>query len=40
VCSFFWISGGLTPWIDSVDENDVDLVHVDETHDEEAIIGL
>jgi hypothetical protein len=33
-----WIIGGLTPWVDSVDEGDVSLVHVDGTQDEKAII--
>ena len=31
-----WILGGLTPWIDSVE--DVSLIYVDGTHDEEAIV--
>ena len=33
-----WILGRLTPWIDSMKENDVSLVHVDGTQDEEAIM--
>ena len=33
-----WILGGLTPWVDSVEKSDVNLVHVDGTQDEEAIM--
>jgi hypothetical protein len=33
-----WIRGGLIPWVDSVDEGDVSLVHVDGTQDEEVIL--
>ena len=33
-----WILGGLTPWVDSMEESDVSLVHVDGTQDEEAIM--
>jgi hypothetical protein len=35
-----WIRGGLRPWIDNMDESDMNLVHVDGTQDEEAIIEL
>ena len=33
-----WILGGLTPLVDSIEESDVNFVHVDETQDEEVII--
>ena len=33
-----WILGGLTHWVDSVEESDVSLVQVDGTQDEEAIV--
>ena len=33
-----WILGGLTPWIDSMEESDISLVHVDRTQDEEVIM--
>ena len=33
-----WILRGLTPWVDSMDVSDVNLVHVDETQDGEAIM--
>ena len=33
-----WTIGGLTPWVDSMEESDVSLVHVDGVQDEEAII--
>ena len=32
------ILGGLTPWVDSVEESGISLVHVDRTQDEEAIV--
>ena len=33
-----WILGGLTPWVDNVEDRDVSLVHVDGSQDEEAIV--
>ena len=33
-----WILGGLIPWVDSVEDSDVSLVHVDGSYDEEAIV--
>ena len=35
-----WILGGLTSWVDSMEESDVNLVHVDGTQDEEAIMKM
>ena len=33
-----WLQGGLTSWIDVIEEGEVNVVHVDGTQDEEAII--
>ena len=33
-----WIRGGLRPWVDSVEESDVSLIHVDGTQHKEAIV--
>ena len=33
-----WILGGLTPWVDDAEESDVNLVHMDGTQDEKAIV--
>ena len=33
-----WILEGLTPWVDSMKEMDVSLIHVDGTQDQEAIM--
>ena len=33
-----WILGGLTPWVDGVEESDVSLIHVDGTQNEEVIV--
>ena len=33
-----WILEGLTPWVDSVDDGEINLVYVDGTQDDEAII--
>ena len=33
-----WILGGLTPWVVCVDDSDVNLVHVDGTQDDKAIV--
>ena len=33
-----WILGGLTPWVDSVDEGEINVIHVDGTQDDEAIL--
>ena len=33
-----WILGGLTPWVDSVDDGEVNLVLVDGTQDDEVIV--
>ena len=27
-----WLQGGFIPWVDRIEESDVNLVHVDETH--------
>ena len=35
-----WILGELTPWVDSVEENDVSLEHMDRIQDEGAIIEV
>ena len=32
------ILGGLTSWVDSLEESDISLVHVDGSQDEEAIV--
>ena len=33
-----WLRGGLIPWIDGIEEGEANVVHVDGTQDEEAII--
>jgi len=33
-----WVSGGLTPWVDDVEEGEVSLIHVDGTQEEDVII--
>ena len=33
-----WVLGGLTPWVDGMEESEVSLVYVNGTQDEEAII--
>ena len=33
-----WILGGLTPWVDGVDEGEINAIHVDGTQDDEAIL--
>ena len=35
-----WILGGLTPWVDNMEESDVSLVRVDGTQDEDAIMEM
>ena len=35
-----WILGGLTPWVDGVEESDVSLIHVDGTQNEEVIVEV
>ena len=35
-----WILGGLTPWIDSVDDGEVNLIHMDGTQEENAIMEI
>ena len=32
-----WLQGGLTPWVDGIEECSVGLVHIDGTKDKEAI---
>ena len=34
-----WLQGGLTSWIDVIEEGEINVVHVDGTQDEEAIIN-
>ncbi len=33
-----WLQGGLTPWVDGIEECSVSLVHVDGTQDEKALL--
>ena len=33
-----WILGGSTPWVDSVDEGEINAIHVDGTQDDEVIL--
>ena len=35
-----WVQEGLTPWIDDVEVSDMNLVHIDGTQDEEAMLKL
>lgn len=33
-----WLRGGLTPWVEEIEEGSVNLIHVDETHDDGALL--
>ena len=35
-----WLQGGLTPWIDGMEEYDVSLLHVNGTQNEEEMLEL